>query len=69
MKQKREKSGRWKKSRVIAVSCLGLAFLLCNVSFAAAGSGCVKCHTDEEMLEDTAAPVVAKKSALQSGAG
>lgn len=32
-------------------------------------SSCVKCHLDEDMIEDSLAEVKAKKSAKQAGAG
>lgn len=35
----------------------------------AADSSCVKCHTDEDMLEENLSKVKAKGSALTSGAG
>lgn len=34
-----------------------------------ASSSCVKCHLDEDMLEDNLAEVTGKASAKQSGAG
>ena len=36
---------------------------------AAADSGCVTCHTDQEMLKKNLAAQKGKKSAMQSGAG
>ncbi len=35
----------------------------------ATASSCVKCHLDEDMIEDSLAQVTGKKSAMQSGAG
>ena len=44
-------------------------FLLLAAATAQAKSGCVTCHTDEDMLEENLAKVQAKKSAKQAGAG
>ena len=50
---------------IIAVLLLGS--FLAGDSFA--DSGCVTCHTDEEMIKKNLSKKKVKKSALQAGAG
>ena len=58
-----------KKSVLLATVCM-FVFLAVNYQIAAAaGSGCVTCHTDQEMLKKNIAAKQGKKSAMQSGAG
>ena len=58
-----------KKSFILAAISM-FAFLIVHVQIAqAAGSGCVTCHLDKEMLIKTGKVEEGKKSAMQSGAG
>lgn len=60
---------RWLPGVQLAVAC---AFLLPGAVQGvteAASSSCVKCHLDEDMLEDNLAEVKSMASAKQSGAG
>ena len=49
-------------------AAVGIMFFSMNGT-AGAASSCVTCHTDEDMLQETATVVEAKASAMQSGAG
>jgi len=58
------------KKPVLFVALTMFAFLAVNMQIAAADdSGCVSCHTDQEMLKNNIAAQKGKKSAMQSGAG
>ena len=58
---------KWQQ-KIFAIST---ALALCGLfsGAAMAKSGCVTCHTDEDMLEENLAVGKAKKSAKQAGAG
>ena len=58
------------KNPVLLAAICMFAFLAVNFQIAAAAdSGCVTCHTDQEMLKKNLAAQKGKKSAMQSGAG
>jgi hypothetical protein len=47
-----------------------ILFMIWSVqAFAGSSSSCVRCHLDEDMIEDSLAVAKTVKSAMQSGAG
>jgi len=61
---------RWIAGIPLLLSCaLTLPLVLSGTASAETTSSCVKCHLDEDMIEDSLAEVKGKKSAMQSGAG
>jgi len=58
------------KQTVLLAAVGVFAFLAVNFQIAAAAdSGCVTCHLDQEMLKKNIAAVKGQKSTMQSGAG
>lgn len=61
---------RWIAGVPLLLACtLVLPWVIPAAATAESTSSCVKCHLDEDMLEDNLAVVKGKKSAMQSGAG
>ncbi len=58
-----------RKSEILLLLGCALLMTWSAQAFAGSSSSCVKCHLDEDMLEDSLAEVKVKKSAMQSGAG
>jgi hypothetical protein len=58
------------KQTVLLAAVGVFAFLAVNFQIAAAAdSGCVTCHLDQEMLKQNISAAKGQKSAMQSGAG
>ena len=58
------------KQAVLLAAVGVFAFLAVNFQIAAAAdSGCVTCHLDQEMLKKNITAAKGQKSAMQSGAG
>ena len=61
---------RWIVGVPLMLSCaLAMSLMLSGTAAAETTSSCVKCHLDEDMIEDSLSQVKGKKSAMQSGAG
>lgn len=61
---------RWLPGVPLLLACaLIMPWTVQGIAEAESSSSCVKCHLDEDMLEDSLAEVKGKASAKQSGAG
>ena len=61
---------RWIAGVPLMLACtLVLPGVMPATAAAESTSSCVKCHLDEDMIEDSLAEVKVKKSAKQAGAG